>query len=81
MSRVVVRTAHDRNGTAEPRTMETRGQDPPSVARRFGPILDIEGVREHVQCAIALEHATLPPDLCAMYSLDPARNADAAERS
>lgn len=39
----------------------------------------IEDLRAHLQWAIELEHATLPPYLCALYSLDPQRNAEAAE--
>jgi Ferritin-like len=41
------------------------------------PIDTLESLREHLQWAIELEHATLPPYLCALYSLDPARNPDA----
>jgi len=39
----------------------------------------IEGLRTHLQWAIELEHATIPPYLCALYSLDPHRNAAAAQ--
>jgi hypothetical protein len=39
----------------------------------------VESLREHVQWAIELEHATLPPYLCALYSADQARNPEAAE--
>ncbi|MEV6235341.1 ferritin-like protein [Lentzea sp. NPDC051838] len=39
----------------------------------------IEDLRRHLQWAIELEHATIPPYLCALYSLDPGRNAEAAE--
>jgi len=39
----------------------------------------IDSLREHLQWAIELEHATIPPYLCALYSLDPARNPDAVE--
>ncbi|MGR6917806.1 ferritin-like domain-containing protein [[Actinomadura] parvosata] len=39
----------------------------------------IDSLREHLQWAIELEHATLPPYLCALYSLDPRRNPEAAE--
>ncbi|MFK4088199.1 ferritin-like protein [Kribbella sp. NPDC020789] len=39
----------------------------------------VESLREHLQWAIELEHATLPPYLFALYSLDPARNPDAVE--
>jgi hypothetical protein len=40
-------------------------------------IATLDDLREHLQWAIELEHATLPPYLCALYSLDPARNGDA----
>ncbi|MFG6201067.1 ferritin-like domain-containing protein [Nonomuraea sp. JJY05] len=39
----------------------------------------LDSLREHLQWAIELEHATLPPYLCALYSLDPDRNPEAVE--
>ena len=48
----------------------------PSVRR--APMASIDDLRQHLQWALELEHATLPPYLCALYSLDPARNPDAA---
>jgi len=39
----------------------------------------VESLREHLQWAIELEHATIPPYLYALYSLDPARNPDAVQ--
>lgn len=42
-------------------------------------IATIDSLHRHLQWAIELEHATLPPYLCALYSLDPARNPDAVE--
>ncbi|MFC5263106.1 ferritin-like domain-containing protein [Kribbella qitaiheensis] len=39
----------------------------------------LAGLREHLQWAVELEHATLPPYLCALYSLDPKRNPEAFE--
>jgi ferritin-like protein len=43
------------------------------------PSIDtLDDLREHLQWAIELEHVTLPPYLCAFYSLDPAQNPDAA---
>jgi hypothetical protein len=36
-------------------------------------------LRRHLQWAIELEHATIPPYMCALYSLDPERNAEAAQ--
>jgi hypothetical protein len=47
----------------------------PSTAR----IATLDSLREHLQWAIELEHATLPPYLCALYSLDPSRNPDAVQ--
>jgi CDGSH-type Zn-finger protein len=37
----------------------------------------LEDLRRHLQGAIALEHATLPPYLCALYSVVPGTNQDA----
>lgn len=48
----------------------------PAASARFATIDDL---REHLQWAVELEHATLPPYLCALYSLDPERNPDAVE--
>lgn len=42
-------------------------------------IATIESLREHLQWAIELEHFTLPPYLCALYSLDADRNPEATE--
>jgi Ferritin-like len=42
-------------------------------------IATLADLQRHLQWAIELEHATLPPYLCALYSLDPERNAEAAE--
>ncbi|MFB6720649.1 ferritin-like protein [Kribbella sp. NPDC056345] len=39
----------------------------------------VESLRTHLQWAVELEHATIPPYLYALYSLDPARNPDAVE--
>ncbi|MFI6299268.1 ferritin-like protein [Nonomuraea sp. NPDC050790] len=39
----------------------------------------LESLREHLQWAIELEHATLPPYLCALYSLDQERNPAAVD--
>jgi hypothetical protein len=49
--------------------------DAPSSAR----ITTIEDLRVHLQWAIELEHSTLPPYLCALYSLDRDRNPAAVE--
>ncbi|MFJ2399343.1 ferritin-like protein [Streptomyces sp. NPDC087843] len=42
-------------------------------------IATLEDLRRHLQWAIEVEHSTLPPYLTTLYSLDPARNADAAQ--
>jgi len=39
----------------------------------------LENLREHLQWAIELEHFTMPPYLCALYSLDAVRNPEATE--
>lgn len=54
--------------TERPRTMPTRS-----------PIQTLESLREHLQWAIELEHATIPPYLCVLYSLDPEPNPEAVE--
>lgn len=48
-------------------------------AHSWGRIATIESLRKHLQWAIELEHFTIPPYLCALYSLDAARNRDATE--
>ena len=48
-------------------------------APSFARIATLESLREHLQWAIELEHFTLPPYLCALYSLDPIRNPEASE--
>lgn len=44
-----------------------------------GRITTLESLRKHLQWAMELEHSTLPPYLCALYSLDPDRNPEATE--
>jgi hypothetical protein len=44
-----------------------------------GGITTIESLRTHLQWTIELEHMTIPSYLCALYSVDSARNAEAAE--
>ncbi|ACU71017.1 conserved hypothetical protein [Catenulispora acidiphila DSM 44928] len=39
----------------------------------------LDDLRRHLQWAIELEHATIPPYMCALYSLDPERNPEAAQ--
>ena len=45
----------------------------------FAQITTLESLHEHLQWAIELEHFTLPPYLCALNSLDAARNPEASE--
>ncbi len=42
-------------------------------------ITTLEGLREHLQSAIALEHATLPPYFCALYSIRFGTNTESVE--
>jgi hypothetical protein len=39
----------------------------------------LDDLRRHLQWAIELEHATIPPYMTALYSLDPDRNAEAGQ--
>jgi CDGSH-type Zn-finger protein len=43
------------------------------------PVTTLDDLREHLQWAIELEHATLPPYMCALYSIKPGTNAGATE--
>ncbi|MGJ6966769.1 ferritin-like domain-containing protein [Streptosporangium sp. G11] len=51
----------------------------PAAAASSARIDTLDSLREHLQWAIELEHATLPPYLCALYSLDPERSPEAVE--
>jgi len=51
------------------------GLSAPSV----GTISSVENLRDHLQWAIELEHSTIPPYLCALYSIEPGRNLEAIE--
>jgi hypothetical protein len=42
------------------------------------PITDRKSLHQHLQWALELEHATIPPYLCALYSIHPAANLEAA---
>jgi hypothetical protein len=48
-------------------------------ANSSGRITTMESLREHLQWAIELEHSTIPPYLCALYSIEPGRNSEATE--
>ena len=40
-------------------------------------VTTLEDLRDHLQWAIQLEHSTIPPYLCALYSIKPGQNAEA----
>ncbi len=42
-------------------------------------IKTLESLKQHLQWAIELEHATIPPYLCALYSIKEGHNKEAAE--
>ena len=68
----------------EARHINTAGNSPSqgfSEQRRrsFGPISTLERLRDHLQWAMELGHFTIPPYLCALYSLDTSRNLQASE--
>jgi hypothetical protein len=44
-----------------------------------GMITSVESLREHLQWAIELEHTTIPPYLCALYSIEAGKNLGAVE--
>ena len=43
------------------------------------PITTVDSLRRHLQWAIEIEHGTLPPYLCALYSIKEGYNEEAAE--
>jgi hypothetical protein len=45
----------------------------------MGTITSLESLQEHLQWAIELEHSTIPPYLCALYSIEAGHNAEAIE--
>ncbi len=49
------------------------------LAARSTHISTLEGLREHVQGALELEHSTLPPYLCALFSIHAGANAEIVE--
>ena len=48
--------------------------------RSHDSIRTLDSLRRHLQWAIELEHSTIPPYLCAFYSVDAQRNPDAHAR-
>ena len=49
------------------------------TASSAGSITTLEGLREHLQWALELEHSTIPPYLCALYSIKAGHNTEAIE--
>ena len=49
------------------------------LAPLVGTITSLDSLRDHLQWAIELEHSTIPPYLCALYSIEPGRNLEAIE--
>jgi hypothetical protein len=60
-------------------TPATRAERPETIRRSLARITTLADLRRHLQWAIELEHATVPPYLCALYSLDPDRNPQAVK--
>jgi len=62
---------------------ETESAAPAAAVRTgvpsAGTITSLDSLREHLQYAIELEHSTIPPYLCALYSIEPGRNLEAVE--
>lgn len=69
----------------QPPTPVAMGADPaPSAgsqgcAIKTGTITSLESLQEHLQWAIELEHSTIPPYLCALYSIVPGKNPEAVD--
>jgi len=59
--------------------MEVNVQSVETSTRPSSRIDTIADLRTHLQWAIELEHSTLPPYLCALYSLDATLNPEAVE--
>jgi len=63
--------------------METESATSQACVRMGAPLVGTitsrESLREHLQLAIELEHSTIPPYLCALYSIEPGRNLEAVE--
>jgi len=62
---------------ARPNSLRTRHRliAPLSDLHICGSIKSVESLRRHLQTAIELEHSTIPPYLCALYSIDATTNA------
>ena len=58
---------------------EARWADAQAQSRVVEPITSLENLRLHLQWAIEMEHSTIPPYLCALYSIQPGHNREAVE--
>ena len=65
--------------TTSAAAMTTRPARSLPVGPSHAGITTLADLRRHLQWAIELEHTTVPPYLCALYSLDPARNPEVVE--
>ena len=79
MRRAAPDEALRREPARDPAGHERPGPRRVTADRSFERIDDVQSLRDHLQCAIELEQATLPPYLCALYSLDRDRNPVAFE--
>ena len=60
--------------------METASPTTVQFPKRLsGTITSLESLGKQLQWAIELEHATIPPYLCALYSVKTGHNAEARE--
>lgn len=50
----------------------------PATAQKVRPITTIGQLRAHLQTALEVEHSTIPPYLCALYSIKDGSNLEAA---
>jgi hypothetical protein len=68
--------------TAKPGVIRKRHQllreGEPTLPKEFR-IKTVEGLRRHLQTAIELEHSTIPPYLCALYSIPDGSNQESAQ--
>ena len=60
-------------------TAATTPTGPQVRALSSGTITSLESLREHLRWAIELEHSTIPPYLCGLYSIEPGKNLEAVE--
>src|SRR5262245_48275240 len=58
---------------------EAASSEATATGPSLGRIEDVDSLHKHLQWAIELEHSTVPPYLCALYSLDRGRNPVAAD--